>query len=75
MKENNFDGWWEGETEYTCDCCKKKERYRFDSEDIDYAGHRADLKSKGWIFTKVNGNWKDFCSEACRNRYIRNNTI
>ena len=75
MRENNFDGWWEGETEYTCDCCKKTERYRFDDEDIDYKGQKADLRKKGWIFTQVNGYWKDFCSEACRNAFIRKNTI
>lgn len=75
MRENNFDGWWEGETEYTCDCCHKKERYRFDDEDIDYKGQKTDLKSKGWIFTQVNGRWQDFCSESCRNAFIRRNTI
>ena len=74
-RELEFDGWWEGEAVYSCDCCHKSERFRFDSDDIDSKGHRAQLRKKGWITTQVNGKWADFCSESCRNHYIRRNTI
>ena len=75
MKDLEFDGWWEGEEVFTCDCCGRREKFHFDSEDIDTRGHRKLLKAKGWIFTQVDGRWKDFCSERCRNKYIRDNTI
>lgn len=74
-RDLEFDGWWEGEAVYSCDCCHKSERFRFDSEDIDSRSHRAQLRKQGWITTKVDGQWKDFCSEKCRNAYIRKNTI
>ena len=76
-RELEFDGYWEGSARYTCDCCGEIFRFRFDSEEEanDYKGQRDFLKKKGWIFTKVNGNWCDFSSETCRNKYIRNNTI
>ena len=75
-RDLNFDGWWEGEAVYSCDCCHKTESFRFDREDIDSRAHRKELREKkGWILTKVNGEYKDFCSEDCRNRYIRNQTI
>ena len=74
-RDLEFDGWWEGEAVYTCDCCHKEERFRFDSEDIDSNLHRQELRRKGWILTKVNGQWKDFCGETCRNNYIRANTF
>lgn len=74
-RELEFDGWWEGEVVYSCDCCGKRAKFRFDCEDIDYAEQRSELRSRGWIFTMVNGRWKDFDSEKCRNKYIRDNTI
>jgi hypothetical protein len=75
-KELNFDGYWEGEAVYTCDCCGKRYKFRFDSEDeAKSKTHRENLRGMGWMVTKVNGRFIDVCSEACRNKYIRNNTI
>lgn len=75
-RDLEFDGYWEGEAVYRCDCCQKKAKFRFDSDHIDSKRHRAILREKeGWITTKVNGVWRDFCSEDCRNKYIRKNTI
>lgn len=74
-RELEFDGYWEGEAVYSCDCCGKEEKFRFFSEDIDSKAHRAKLRENGWITTKVNGQWKDFCSEKCRNVYIRKHTM
>lgn len=76
-RELQFDGYWEGEAIYSCDNhCGAEERFRFDSEDIDSKQHRAELREKkGWITTKVNGYWKDFCCENCRNDFIRRQTL
>lgn len=75
-RELEFDGYWEGEAVYSCDCCGHSERFRFDSDEIDSKKHRAELRTKkGWITTKVNDEWKDFCSENCRNKYIRQQTL
>ena len=75
--EFEWDGWWEGAACYSCDCCGKTEKTRFESEEEsrEYAKRREQLKKQGWIFTKVNGKYRDFCGEQCRNKYIRNNTI
>lgn len=77
-RDLDFNGWWEGNVEYSCDCCGKTVKFRFDSEDEakNTQGQRDALRRKrGWIFTKVNGIWHDFCGESCRNRYIRNQTL
>ena len=76
-EEFEFDGYWEGATPYRCDCCGKVEKFRFDSEDeaFNYKKHRKILREHGWLATTVNGQWKDFCSEGCRNKYIRSNTL
>lgn len=75
-RELEFDGYWEGDAVYSCDECGDEERFRFDSDEVDSKGHRAILRSqKGWITTKVNDEWKDFCCEKCRNAYIRKQTL
>ena len=78
-RELEFDGYWEGAACYTCDChdCKKAIRIRFDSEEEakNYKTQNDFLRANGWMHTKVNDSWRDFCSEPCRNRFIRQNTI
>lgn len=75
-RELEFDGYWEGDIVYSCDCCHKEVRFPFTSEEEakSYA-ERSDLRKKGWIFTKVNNRFIDACCENCRNKYIRLNTI
>lgn len=75
-RELNFDGYWEGDAVYSCDQCgKESKRFRFDSEDVGSKRHRAELREQGWITTKVDDKWHDFCCESCRNKYIRTQTI
>lgn len=77
-KELEFDGFWEGNACYTCDCCHKTIKFRFDCEEDakDSRTHRKILREKeGWIFTKVNDFFCDFHNEDCRNKYIRANTL
>ncbi len=75
MRDLEFSGYWEGEAVYSCDCCGKNVSFPFDSEDIDSKAHRKELRERlEWITTKVDGEWHDFCCEACRNKYIRDTT-
>lgn len=77
-REFNYDGYWEGETVYQCDCCNVHHSFPFTNEEEakNSKVHRAQLrKDCGWITTQVNGFWHDFCSEECRNKYIRANTL
>lgn len=72
-RDLEFTGWWQGDAVYSCDNCGCSEAFVFDSEDIDSKAHRAELRKRDWIFTKVEGEWKDFCCEKCRNDYIKKN--
>ena len=75
-RELDFDGYWEGDIVYSCDCCNKEERYLFTSEEEARSyREKADLKKKGWLVTKVNNRFVDTCCESCRNKYIRMNTL
>lgn len=74
-RELVFDGYWEGDAVYTCDNCGAHKKFRFDSEDVGSKKHRAHLRKKyGWCVTKIGKEWYDFCSERCRNQYIRTKT-
>lgn len=77
-REMNFTGWWEGQVEYSCDCCGKAVTFDFEDEETakDFKAQRKVLREEfGWIVARVNGVYRDFHSEECRDRYIRNNTI
>ena len=39
----------------------------------DYKSFQNELKEKGWMACKIHGEWHDFCSEYCRNKYIKEN--
>lgn len=73
-RELDFDGWWQGTVIYSCDRprCRSEELFKFDDEEEAYSQEfiRELRERKGWITTKVNGRWVDFCCEACRNAYI-----
>lgn len=73
-RDLDFTGWWEGNAVYSCDNCHKSEEFPFDSEDIDSRAHRAELRKKGWVFTKVDGEFRDFCGYDCRDSFIRKHT-
>lgn len=73
--DRDFDGWWEGTNTYECDNCHKKKMFRFDSEEEARTSKMPELKKLGWSGMMVNGLYRHFCCEECRNKYIRNNTI
>ncbi len=80
MRDLNFDGYWTGEVIYECDCpgCNVHYSFPFTSEEEakNAKEQTAQLrKDCGWITTKVNGQFHDFCSETCRNKAIRMWTI
>lgn len=75
-RELEFDGYWEGNTVFTCDCCGKTAKFRFDSQEEAFSPeHRTILRKRGWVLIQVNGDLKNFCTESCRNKYIREQTI
>jgi hypothetical protein len=61
----------EGEIISTCDECGKTVSTEFDEGHPDYRQAQADIEANGWRSTKVNGEWRDFCTEECRNGYIK----
>lgn len=64
-----------GEIVCTCDGCHKaEERFQFEDNEPNYRAFQKKLYQKGWLACKVNGYWKDFCCDACRDGYIKRNT-
>jgi len=61
----------EGTVVCYCDTCQKEEQYDFDNNRPPYNEIQNELRKKGWLSCKVHGNWHDFCSEECRNKYIK----
>lgn len=57
-----------------CDNCSATEEYEFDDCHPDYQGAQEHIRDLGWTSTKVHDIWRDFCSEKCRNEYIKENT-
>ena len=47
------------------------------SRELEFSGYWEgdELREKlGWITTKVDGEWYDFCCERCRNEFIKRTT-
>lgn len=66
------DTYGEGEIVATCDNCGKEERSdTFTDNEVDYRSFQRELFKKGWISTRVNYRYKDFCCEKCRNDFIK----
>ncbi len=62
----------EGEIVCTCDHCGEEERAEF-LEGPDFREAQEELKEMGWVSSRINGDWYDFCSMECRNAYIKKN--
>lgn len=74
MKEVSWSEiYGEGTIVSNCDQCSSCEEYEFEDGYPDYKSAQAELRDIGWTSTKVNGEWCDFCSEECRNQYIKDN--
>lgn len=54
-----------------CDSCFDEERWPFEDKNIDYREAQAMLKRLGWTSCQVKGTWYDFCTEECRNDFIK----
>lgn len=63
----------EGTIVCTCDNCGCEEEIEFDGGRPDYREAQDEIEDLGWMSTKVNGEWYDFCCESCRNQFIKNN--
>lgn len=64
----------EGEVVCNCDQCGAEKRFEFDDCHPDYLYAQRQLRNMGWGSCMVNGVWRDFCCEACRNKYIKSHT-
>lgn len=62
----------EGDIVCTCDHCEGEERIEF-IEGPDFRSAQAELKEMGWMSSKINGEWYDFCSMECRNAFVKEN--
>lgn len=66
------DAYGEGEIVATCDSCNKEDRSEtFYDNEPDYKAYQNTLVKKGWLSTRVNHKWRDFCCEKCRNDFIK----
>ncbi len=76
MKEVEWGEFYgEGEIVCTCDnegCCEE-ERIEFDENFPDYQMAQKEIEELGWVSSNINGKQKDFCSEACRRKYLEKN--
>ena len=73
-KETHFDGWWEGTIEVSCDYCNRRHlRFDFATEEEckDTERIKRAKQREGWITTKVDGQWFEFCGYDCRDNFIR----
>lgn len=64
----------EGDVVCTCDQCGHPLRFPFEDSTPDYKRVQKQIFAMGWTSCQVNGIWRDFCSEYCRNQYIKKNT-
>lgn len=55
----------------TCDNCSAEEKFDFEDNNPNFKAAQNLLRSIGWVSCKVNGEWRDFCCERCRNSYIK----
>lgn len=60
-----------GEIVCCCDNCSEYERFEFDDNNPDFRDAQLRLRKLGWTSLPVNGQWRDFCCEKCRNDYIK----
>jgi hypothetical protein len=62
----------EGSIVCECDQCGEQELIDFD-DGPDFRAAQEELKEMGWISRKIDGEWYDFCSEACYYDWIKEN--
>lgn len=77
MKEVNWgETHGEGDIYCYCDCggCHSWEDYPIEDGIPDFRSAQIHIRELGWTSLKIGGFWRDFCSETCRNTFIRENT-
>ena len=74
MKEVEWGPYYgEGDIQCTCDNCGNQHLVECNGEP-DFKMAQEEIRKEGWISTKVHGIWYDFCSEKCRNSFIKRNS-
>ena len=51
-----------------CDYCGKQHNFKF-KKHPDYKEAQTKLKNKGWFARKLDGEWYDFCSDECFEKF------
>lgn len=54
-----------------CDYCREIDFV----EETDWIDVIELLKANGWRFKKIDGEWRDFCCEECRDKYMAEHTF
>lgn len=62
--------WGEGTIVCTCDKCGHYEEFEFE-DGPDFREVQDELKQRGWVSRKINGEWYDFCSKECYLAYVK----
>ena len=63
----------EGDIVCECDHCGEEERIEFFDSVVDFRVAQKEIEEIGWLSSKVNGEWKDFCGLDCKNAFVRKN--
>ncbi len=53
-----------------CDNCCEKHKFNIKDNNIDYKACYDDLRSIRWITKSIGGQWYDFCSEECYQKFL-----
>lgn len=59
-----------GDTEIECDCCG----FSLHLDVVQYPSINQKKKDLSWITRKIDGEWKDFCSNDCYQAYLADNS-
>lgn len=61
----------EGKVVCSCDRCTQEVEFEFENNTPDYKSVQNEIRKLGWLSCKVQGKWRDFCCEKCRNEFIK----
>lgn len=60
----------EGAIVCTCDACSNTYEYEF-YDGPDFKACQSELRREGWSSRNIDGEWYDFCCEACKVGTVR----
>ena len=63
----------EGDIVCSCDNCEDEERIEFCDGHPDYREAQREIEIAGWMSSRINNEWYDFCCSSCRNEFVKRN--